>query len=54
MYQIVRSDDEIHAQMDRAFDGLDRGSKYPGLSFEEGVQQMFDWLTGQSSEPPFE
>lgn len=51
-YQVVRSDDEIAEQLNRALDGQDGGSKFPGMSFENGVQETIDWLTGQSDDPP--
>lgn len=52
MYHIVRSTTEIDDLMNWAAEGIDAGSHYPGMSFEEGIQQAVDWLTGQSDENP--
>lgn len=45
-YQIVRTDAEINEQLNIAADGINEGSKYPGMSYEDGIQQF--WLWGQA------
>lgn len=52
--EVVRTDKEIEKVLDKAIDGVAKGSKYPGMSFEEGVREMYDWLTGDQDEPPLE
>lgn len=50
--ELVRSEQEVDEQLNKAADGMDAGTVYPGMSYEEGVSQMGLWLTGQSSDPP--
>lgn len=28
------------------------GSKYPGMKYEDGLREAFDWITGNSDEDP--
>ncbi len=53
-YKIKRSEEEINEVLNQAALGIDSGSKFPGMSFEEGVQQFADWLFGQVEDSPFE
>jgi hypothetical protein len=53
-YQIVRTDAEINEQLNIAADGINEGSKYPGMSYEDGIQQFWLWVTGETNEKPFE
>lgn len=53
-YQIVRTDAEINEQLNIAADGINEGSKYPGMSYEDGIQQFWLWVTGETDEKPFE
>jgi hypothetical protein len=54
MYSIKRSDEEINEVLNKTADGIDGGSKYPGMSFEEGIQQFADWLFNEGTDHPFE
>ncbi|KKN77936.1 hypothetical protein LCGC14_0355010 [marine sediment metagenome] len=45
-YVIKRTDDEINRVVNWARDSQDQGTRYPGLSYEEGLTAMADWLTG--------
>lgn len=49
-YQIVRTDAEINEQLNIAADGINEGSKYPGMSYEDGIQQFWLWVTGETNE----
>lgn len=51
---IVRTDAEIDEQLNIAADGINDGSKYPGMSYEDGIQAFADWLFGDTDEKPFE
>ncbi len=52
MYQIKRSGDEIDRVMNWAHEGQNSGTRYAGMSYEEGITAMLDWLTGISDEAP--
>jgi len=54
MNTIVRTQDEIDKQLNLAVEGIDEGSKYPGMSYEEGIQNMYDWLIGQIDDAPMD
>ena len=52
MDQIVRSEAEISDVLNAAVEGIDGGSKYPGMSYEQGIQDMYLWVTGQGDDEP--
>lgn len=52
--EIVRTQQEIDEVIDKANEGLDNGSAYPGMNYEEGVKAMYDWLVGNIDETPFD
>lgn len=54
MFTIKRTEDEINAQLNKAAEGVNDGSAYPGMSYEDGITAFWDWVTGQTDEPPFE
>jgi hypothetical protein len=45
MATIKRTTAEIDEQLDKAYDGINTGSKYPGMSYEEGITEFWHWLT---------
>lgn len=52
---IERSAEEINAVRDHAWESMERGrSRYPGMTFEEGVAGALDWVTGERDEPPLD
>lgn len=51
---VARSQDEVDEQLNRADDALDSGSRYPGMTYEEGVANGIRWLLGQDESPPME
>lgn len=51
---IVRTDAEIDEQLNIAADGMNDGSKYPGMSYEDGIQAFAYWLFGDTDDKPFE
>lgn len=53
-YEIKRTDAEINEQLNKAADGINDGSQYPGMSYEDGIQQFWLWVTGETNDPPFE
>ena len=51
--QIVREEKEIDDLLNDCIDATNEGnSKYPGMSFEEGVQYAIEWLTDKEKPHP--
>lgn len=53
-YKIKRSDTEIDEVLNQAWDYIEAGSRYPGMTYEEGVIAVVDWLFEETVDPPFE
>lgn len=52
-FTVIPTEQEIDEQINKTYEQEDSGSRYPGMSYEEGVRAMYDWLiTGE--DPPFE
>jgi predicted secreted Zn-dependent protease len=50
-----RSEQEIEDTLDKAAGQVAKGgSKYPGMTYEEGVAQTLYWVTGQADENPMD
>ena len=52
--KIVRTQEEIDNVMNAVFEGMDEGSRFPGASFETGIDAFYRWLTDRDVEHPFE
>lgn len=50
--QIVRTDQEIARVENWAFAGLDEGTRYAGMSYEQGLIDMLEWLRGDNDVAP--
>lgn len=50
----VRTLEEISKQQDLCQEGREMGSKYPGMSYEDGILTTIDWLLGETDEKPME
>ena len=51
MYTIKRSNREIDEVLNKAWEVFDTGnSKYPGMTYEDGLKAMFKWLTEDNPE----
>ncbi len=50
--EIIRSEEEINDVLNWVIEAATKGSHYPGMSYEEGVESMYDWLVGDSDERP--
>lgn len=46
--------ERMEEQHSKATEAMDEGSKYPGMSYEEGVQAALDWVLGNTGVPPME
>lgn len=54
-YQIKRSNEEIDDLLNECAEGIETGdSKYPSMSYEEGIRDAIDWITGTTDENPME
>ncbi len=51
---IVKTDEEIAKLYDEATLALEDGSKYPGMTYEEGIIDAIDWITGELEGNPLE
>jgi hypothetical protein len=47
----MRSEDEIYEQIDKA---LENDGRYPGMTYEQGVDAALRWAIGHADEPPME
>lgn len=52
--EAMRPQVEIDAQLNKAAEGIDQGSRWPGMSFEQGVEMALRWVTGETDEAPLE
>lgn len=51
-YRIVVTDEEINEQMNRGSNAEETGeSKYPGMSYEEGVRDALEWIAYGGDKP---
>lgn len=42
---------QIEKVIGETIDAMDNGSKWPGLSYEEGVRAALDWILGNGPNP---
>ncbi len=49
---IVRTQAEIDEQVNWAVEGQDKGGRYPGMSYEDGILEMYRWLIGDNDDKP--
>lgn len=54
MYELKRTNKEINEQLDRATEGINEGTKFHGMSYEDGVRAAIDWMLGNVEEKPME
>lgn len=55
MYDIVRNESEIDNLLADCIEAESEGtSKYPGMTFEKGIQYAIKWLTDASEPHPLE
>lgn len=51
--RIARDSVEIDEQLNDALDVIDTGrSRFPGMSYEQGVEAALRWVTGDSDDEP--
>lgn len=55
MNEIKRTDSEVDKVLNACGDASDRGvSRFPGMTYEDGVRAGIDWLTGFTDDHPLE
>lgn len=55
MAEIVRTDDEIDGVLNAAMESIDEGrARWPGMTYEQGVDAGIRWLTGEVDDNPME
>ncbi len=52
--EIVRDSSDIEEIIQLAEDSLEKGSEFAGMSYEEGILALYNWLVGHQDEPPLE
>jgi hypothetical protein len=55
----ARTEEEVEEQRGRVLDQMDAAggrshSKWPGMTFEQGVLATIEWLLGDRDDPPIE
>lgn len=51
--EIIPTDEQIDEVVDKCCTQIQQGgSKYPGMSYEQGLRDAIDWLTGDSEDIP--
>lgn len=55
MYQVKQPDEKINTLLNRCAESEETGeSKYPGMTFEQGIKMAIEWLTGLSPDHPLD
>lgn len=49
-----RTDDEIQDVIAKAMEAEEGGSKWPGMTYEQGVSEALRWAIGESDDNPME
>lgn len=50
-----RTELEMNEQRDLAYEAKEeKGSRWPGMSYEDGVIAVLDWITGNADEAPMD
>jgi len=52
--EFERTPKEAEALLDEAIDRAHQQTKYPGMTYEEGVLATLDWLFGRNDDSPLE
>ena len=52
-YEMERSNKEIDDLIDRCAEQTNKGgSKYPGMTYEQGIREALEWITDEGAEDP--
>ena len=50
----IRTETEIARVENWAVEGIDEGTRYPGMSYEQGIVDILTWLRGDTDVAPDE
>lgn len=50
--KVVKTDREIEDLRAWCYEAQEQGPHYPGMSYEDGITTVLDWLDGASDENP--
>jgi hypothetical protein len=50
----MKDETEIETQTDKAAEAATKPSKYPGMTYEQGVRDALDWVLDNIDEAPME
>ena len=50
--EIKRTEEELYRVLDWAMSGQNEGSRFCGMSYEDGVVYTLDWILGRSDLAP--
>ena len=54
-YTVAKTPDEIDEVLNECVEAEGKGhSRYPGMTYEEGVRAGIEWALGLADEPPFD
>ena len=54
-YRIERTDEEINDVLDACMDQEGKGgSRWPGMTYEDGVSEAIQWIIGQTEGNPMQ
>ena len=53
-FEVERQSKEIYDLMNWAQEGVDQGTRYPGMSYEQGILDALMWLDGSSDHNPMD
>lgn len=54
MYELVRTSEEIDGLLNQCSEGFDNGSRYPGMTYEDGIRDAIRWLTDTDEPGPLD
>ncbi len=55
MHNLARTDDEINDLRNDVAERIDQGgSRFPGMSYEQGIEEVLSWLFGESGDHPYD
>jgi hypothetical protein len=53
-FEVKQSDEDIARLENEAAEAEDNGSKFPGMSYEQGIMETLRWLQGDSDDFPMD
>jgi hypothetical protein len=52
MQNIARTEEEVNDVLNWAAEGEEEGTKYRGMSYEQGIRAGIEWLLGDTDDRP--